>query len=274
MGEHEVHEGLDLEPEADRFCLFSIKFSPDSDEILCGSSDRCVYIYDLDRRQVSLKLSAHKDDINTVCYASSDSRDVFVSGSDDCQARLWDRRALRHGKPVGVLLGHVEGITHVAPKGDGRYVATNSKDQTLKLWDLRCLRDANTEDSDAQPRGGYDYRFGRQNLPSRSPHPLDTSLLTFRGHQVFQTLIRCNFSPPSTGQRYLFSGSYDGSLYIYDLISGQMASRLKGHRATLREASWHPHQPLIVTSSWDSTARRWDYAPPSDPTTATDPMEC
>lgn len=47
--------------------------------------------------------------------------------------KVWDRRALKGGKPVGVLVGHLEGITHVSSKRDGRYLITNSKDQSIKV---------------------------------------------------------------------------------------------------------------------------------------------
>lgn len=40
-------------------------------------------------------------------------------------------------RPVGVLPGHSEGITWVESKGDDRYILSNSKDQTAKLWDVR-----------------------------------------------------------------------------------------------------------------------------------------
>lgn len=41
------------------------------------------------------------------------------------------------GREVGVFTGHLEGITYVDSKGDGRYVLSNGKDQTMKLWDIR-----------------------------------------------------------------------------------------------------------------------------------------
>jgi len=31
--------------------------------------------------------------------------------------------------PVGVLAGHVDGLTYIDPRGDGRYLLTDSKDQ-------------------------------------------------------------------------------------------------------------------------------------------------
>ena len=52
-----------------------------------------------------------------------------------------DRRSLgSNPEPSGVLIGHTEGITYVSPKGDGRYIISNGKDQKLRLWDLRKMR--------------------------------------------------------------------------------------------------------------------------------------
>lgn len=45
-----------------------------------------------------------------------------------------DRRSLgSYPKPSGVLIGHTEGITYVSPKGDGRYIISNGKDQVTLL---------------------------------------------------------------------------------------------------------------------------------------------
>ena len=42
------------------------------------------------------------------------------------------------------------------------------------------------------------------------------SVQTFRGHTVLQTLIRAYFSPAhSTGQRFVYTGSADGTVRIY-----------------------------------------------------------
>jgi WD40 repeat protein len=40
-------------------------------------------------------------------------------------------------RPEGQLLGHSEGVTHISPRGDGRYLLSNAKDSTVRLWDLR-----------------------------------------------------------------------------------------------------------------------------------------
>lgn len=55
------------------------------------------------------------------------SNEIFT-GSDDSVIKVWDRRALGNGREVGAFVGHSEGITNVATKGDGRYLASNGKD--------------------------------------------------------------------------------------------------------------------------------------------------
>lgn len=45
----------------------------------------------------------------------------------------------RTPKPVGVLAGHRDGITFINPRGDSRYLISNSKDQSIKLWDVRVF---------------------------------------------------------------------------------------------------------------------------------------
>lgn len=78
------------------------------------------------------------------------SSNILVSGSDDNYLKVWDRRSLgdsgRFTRPSGVLVGHTEGVTYVAPKGDGRFVCSNGKDQTCKLWDLRQMYSADAFD--------------------------------------------------------------------------------------------------------------------------------
>jgi WD40 repeat protein len=91
----------------------------------------------------------------------------------------------------------------------------------------------------------------------------DKSVMTYRGHRVLETLIRCRFSPAhTTGNKYVYSGSQDGDVYIYDVLTGQLQSKLSSaHESTVRDVSWHPYLPQIITSSWDYTSMLWKYQP-------------
>ncbi|KAH8638603.1 WD40 repeat-like protein [Alternaria alternata] len=266
---------------AQDFKIWSIRFSGDGREIVAGTGDSSVYVYDIERRQSVLRIPGHQDDVNAVCFGDTQSPHILYSGSDDTTLKVWDRRSMGDGREAGVFLGHTEGLTYVDSKGDGRYVLSNGKDQTAKLWDLRKMM--SKEKADGIDPNAYtnrfEYRSNAYDFDEYRPHPHDCSLVTFRGHKVLKTLIRCHFSPPgSTDSRYVYSGSYDGSVYIWnmdatiagkvdvlkatrnsrprdpDLLAGMYEhwGRNEGRWQTcVRDASWHPNVPMIAATSWN-----------------------
>lgn len=77
--------------------------------------------------------------------------------------QVWDRRTLNEAspKPVGVLAGHMDGITYIDSKGDSRYLISNSKDQSIKLWDVRVFSsdDAQEYTRKVVSEQNWDYRW-------------------------------------------------------------------------------------------------------------------
>ncbi|PWY99089.1 WD40 repeat-like protein [Testicularia cyperi] len=201
--------------------IWSIRFSGDSREIVAGAHFGDIYVYDIEARRRVLRVEGHTDDVNGVAFADAASSNVLISGSDDSFVKVWDRRSLSGGKPAGVLIGHTEGVTYVSPKGDGRYCISNGKDQSCKLWDLRMMHTSAKFDSMTHRDYGlrnFDYRSMAYRKPRYQSHPEDCSVMTYRGHAVLKTLIRCHFSPlETTGQKYIYSGSADGRIHIWSL---------------------------------------------------------
>lgn len=132
-------------------------------------------------------------------------------------------------------------------------------------------------------------RNGRYRVPEQLSHPRDCSVMTYRGHSVLRTLIRCHFSPvESTGQRYIYSGSADGLIHIWSL-DGQVVQVLDrsetaplssggvtndpsapqprprrvtmnylaaGNIAnTVRDVSWHGYEPTLMSTCWEAGGR-------------------
>ncbi|KAL8733635.1 MAG: hypothetical protein Q9166_002045 [cf. Caloplaca sp. 2 TL-2023] len=259
------------------FGIWSIRFSGDGREVVAGTSDHSVYVYDIEAKQTILRIPGHNDDVNAVCFGDNYSPHILYSGSDDTLIKVWDRRSMGDSREAGVFMGHTEGLTYVDSKGDGRYVLSNGKDQTMKLWDLRKMmptEKASQIDANRYSTG-FDYRFMPYSEAEYEPHPYDCSLVTFRGHRVLKTLIRCHFSPPgSTDSRYVYSGSEDGCVYIYKM-DATLAGKIEVNKATyhsrprdssmyshpyymrgsrnpdawktcVRDVSWHPNAPVVA----------------------------
>ncbi|KAG5898105.1 hypothetical protein JTB14_027462 [Gonioctena quinquepunctata] len=265
---NDEHERLKLDMQ-DQYssCTFSVVFSSDGKELLGGGNDKCVRIYDLERRTQTVKIkNAHQNDINGAVYADFSSN-ILYSGSDDGYIKVWDKRMCgssgHHSEPVGVLVGHTDGITYIDTKGDGRHLISNSKDQSIKLWDTRSFSKPEDAKKPHRNRRSWDYRC--ENVPKKyftSERKLacDTSIMTYRGHIVSKTLIRCRFSPLyNTGQRYIFSGCSTGRIVVYDSLTGDIVAAPNGHGDVVRDVAWHPVRNEIISSSWDGCIGKWTY---------------
>ncbi|KAF9605273.1 hypothetical protein IFM89_015889 [Coptis chinensis] len=249
-----------------RWTVTDTSLSPDQRYLVYASMSPFVHIVDIG----SATKESHANvtsDVNTVCFADETGHLIY-SGSDDNLCKVWDRRCIGKGKPAGVLMGHLEGITFIDSRGDGRYFISNGKDQTIKLWDIRKMPSNASSSSSSSSSSGmqfrnYEWDYRWMEYPPRArnmKHPCDQSLSTYRGHSVLRTLIRCYFSPAySTGQKYIYTGSNDGCVYIYDLVSGNQVARLDHHSQTVRDCSWHPFNPMLVSCSWDGVIARGEF---------------
>ncbi|CAH8648556.1 unnamed protein product [Schistosoma haematobium] len=214
---------------------FSVDFlGGSSNQVVSGHNKGMVYVTDLQTNKYeSFAVNPRsKADVNAVTTLDRSSN-LILAGSDDTNVRLFDIRALNKGCQ-SLFSGHVDGITYLDSKGDDVYFLSNSKDQTVKLWDTRKCRESGKE-TRMTPRSTWDYRIhpiprgypipSKQN--SSKPIRGDNSVLTLSGHKVRNTLIRARFSPAfNTEQRFAYSGSAYGNWYIWDLYSGKVFRKI------------------------------------------------
>jgi WD repeat-containing protein 23 len=102
-------------------------------------------------------------------------------------------------------------------------------------------------------RGGFGMG-GHHGAPNQTKEQkdVDTSIMTYRGHRVFDTLIRCYFSPDyTTAGRYIYTGSHNGVIHIYDVLTGRIVHKLTGHEGNLLH--FHTHPPHALCAIIDMT---------------------
>ncbi|KAH8667425.1 WD40-repeat-containing domain protein [Tricladium varicosporioides] len=265
------------------FGIWSIRFSGDGRKLVAGAQRGQIVVYDIESRRTTHLIAGHEADVNAVCFADKLSPHLLYSGSDDTTLKVWDTRSMGDSREAGAFIGHIEGLTYIDSKGDGRYILSNGKDQSMKLWDLRMVMSPRDFGALAPTRRNteprFEYRWGSYDEEDWYKDPNDNSLVTFRGHRVLRTLIRCHFSPPgSTNSRYVYSGSEDGKIYIWNMdatLAGTVdvysttkntrpptnSSAIMGWdededlpntawKTCVRDASWHPNAPIIVGSAW------------------------
>lgn len=111
----------------------------DDKNILTSSGDMTCMLWDIEKGAKVAEFDGHTDSVMALSVNPKDNN-LFVSGSCDQRAKLWDRRMR---KEVQTLYGHDADINTIQFFPDGNAFATGSDDTTCRLFDIRADRELN-----------------------------------------------------------------------------------------------------------------------------------
>ena len=140
LGIWDAHDGKllrDLMGEND-YCFFAA-WSPDGSRILSLNPGR---MWDVATGEELFRLEPEKSTVNAVVFSPDGQCVVGVRYIEDQQAAvlpLWDART---GKLRVLLAGHTDAVTAAVLSPDGRWLATTSRDGSVRLWDQPRARNA------------------------------------------------------------------------------------------------------------------------------------
>jgi len=190
----------------------------DATQILSSSGDSTSILWDITKGTAKSVFADHGSDVMSISLNPA-SPNVFVSGSCDSFAKVWDIRS--PGKKAAMAFsGHESDINSVCFMPDGTAFATGSDDSSCGLFDLRAGQQIN--------------RFA-------SPKVLcGVTSVTFSG-----------------SGRLLFA-SYDESVvHVWDTLLAQKIHALDGHEERVSCVSVSPDGLALCTASWDTTMKIW-----------------
>lgn len=139
--------------------------------------------------------------------------------------------------PIFIFPAHVGCVKAVAasPSG-GKWLATGSTDEIVKVWDLRRRKEI----------GGLMHHEGAALLPGLS---MSIDLIRCSGSITFLTF-------PS--RSHLLSASEDGTLCLFHARDWVVLCTLKGHKGRVNCVAVHPSGKVALSVGKDRTLRMWD----------------
>ncbi|ATZ50644.1 hypothetical protein BCIN_06g01390 [Botrytis cinerea B05.10] len=240
----------------------SVAFSPDSKQIVSGSLDNTIKLWDITTGAMLQTLEGHTDSVTSVAF-SPDSKQI-VSGSWDYKVRLWDTMT---GAMLQTLEGHTNIVISVAFSPDGKQVVSGSDDDTVRLWDTATgLQIQPTLEGHKDSVISVAFSPDGKQVVSGSDDDTVRLWDTATGLQIQPTLEghkdlvnSVAFSPDG---KQVVSGSDDNTVRLWDTATGlQIQPTLEGHKNLVNSIAFSPDGKQVVSGSDDKTVRLWDISP-------------
>jgi len=204
-GELAQHEGY----------LSCCRFIRDDEIVTCSGDSTCI-LWDIEAKSPKAIFNNHTGDVMSVSVF--DQNGVFVSGSCDATAKLWDHRQAK--ACVKTFPGHESDINSVQFFPDGNSFGSGSDDSSCRLFDIRAYK----------------------------------QLAKYSEDKILCGITSVGFS--RTG-KLLFAGYDDYNCYCWDTQLGQMAGLLSSHDNRVSCLGVTLDGKAVCTGSWDTLLKIW-----------------
>lgn len=212
----------------------------DSEKILTGSDDTKINVFDTKTGALRNILDGHEGGVWALQYDGN----ILVSGSTDRSVRVWD---IDTGKCLQVFHGHTSTVrclvilkpTVIGKNSDGSpimmprepLIITGSRDSSLRVWRL--------------PQVGE-----RQIPPTASDHDNPYFIRVLNGHHHSVRAIAAHGDT-------LVSGSYDSTVRVWKISTGDMVHRLLGHTQKVYSVVLDHQRNRCISGSMDNLVKVW-----------------
>lgn len=215
----------------------------------------CRYIVKASSRAITL--------VSALPVSPNPQRPIFVTGAEHGKVSIWN---LETGQWQRTILAHHSPVLSLALKADGQWLASGSKNKTIKLWDLDKAEDRPLYEIDHAHLSEilslaidskhqilvssgadrtiklWDLAMGERRLPK---HILE-------GHAG---RVWCVAVSPDCSK--IASASADFTVKLWDIQTGELLETFTGHLGEVRTVAFSPNGSLLASGGDDWEIKLW-----------------
>lgn len=233
-------------------------FHATSNLLVAGFSNGLFVLYEMPDFNMIHTLSISQNEIDFVTINQSGEWLAF-GASKLGQLLVWEWQSESY---ILKQQGHFDSMNSLVYSPDGQRVITTADDGKIKVWDVDsgfCIVTFTEHTS-----GVTACEFAKKgNVLFTSS--LDGSirawdLIRYRNFRTFTAPTRLSFSCMSVDPsgEVVAAGSLDSfDIHIWSVQTGQLLDQLSGHEGPVCSLAFSPNGDLLVSGSWDRTARIW-----------------
>ncbi|KAH0541766.1 hypothetical protein FGG08_003788 [Glutinoglossum americanum] len=244
--------------DAHGYEVLDLAVASDNARFASVGGDKQAFLWDVATARTVRRFAGHFSRIDACAFNWDAS--VLATGSFDATVRLWDCKS-QSTKPIQVLEEAKDSVSSVDIQG--HEIVTGSVDGKLRLYDLRMgqvhvdlighpvTSVIHTSDSTAVLTSTLDSTIRLFDKPTGS------LLQSYKSHRNTDYRIR---SCLGVGDAYVVSGSEDGCIYAWDLLSGKVVAKLEGGAGkgkVVSAVAFHRTQKSFLSAGADGTVAVW-----------------
>jgi WD40 repeat protein len=233
----------------------SASFDPTGMILATAGEDRVVRLWDVQQGKLIKTMTKHALGIRSVRF-SPDGKTLAAAGFDE-QVAIYD---VEQGQTLQMFEAPCPDMRAVAFSRTGDMLAAGGRDGRLRLYRTLAANETPTVSAHTQRLRALSFSPDGSMLATagEDQQVLVWNLQTVKPLHQFAVTGSKIMSLAWCGPQVIAAGGTDNQIHLLDLKTQQIAAILIGHTGTIATLDADPVGRLLVSGSFDTTARVWN----------------